>query len=260
MESLEKEKDPLVSIIMPCYNMENFLEESILSVLKQSYKNYELIIVDNGSSDGTLDIIYKYLDENIILLEVNKNKGVVGSRNEGVRKAKGKYIAFLDSDDIWYPEKLSKQILFMEKNDLAISCTEYNIVCEQGKYLYKFKIKEDIIDYSKNLKFNHLGCSTVIYNVEKLGKVFFFKKAVYKEDYGLWQKIMKKGIGTHVYKEALVDYRLRRGSISSNKFKMAKEQWKYYIRIEKLNILKTGYYFTNYIIKNIFKNIQLKLK
>ncbi|MEI6858152.1 glycosyltransferase family 2 protein [Psychrilyobacter sp.] len=223
MKGQEKKKYPLVSIIMPCYNIKKFLEKAILSVLEQTYKDYELIIIDNGSTDGSLDIIYKYLDKNIILLKANKNKGVVGSRNKGIRHARGKYIAFLDSDDVWHPEKLSKQILFMEKNDSAISCTEYNIVCEQGKYLYKFEIKEDMIDHSKNLKFNHLGCSTVIYNREKLGKVFFFKKAVYKEDYGLWQKIMKTGIETHVYKEALTDYRLRKGSISSNKVKMAKE-------------------------------------
>jgi len=253
---------PKVSIIMPCYNIKKYLSLAIESVLSQTYSDYELIIIDNGSKDGSLEIIKKYMKKhnNIILLESKKNKGVVGSRNIGIRKARGRFIAFLDSDDIWYPKKLIKQITFMEKIDSSISCTEYNLVSDEGKFLQKFSLDMDKINYSMNLKYNHLGCSTVIYDIEKLGKVYFFKKARYKEDYGLWQKIMSNGIEVDVYREVLVDYRVRKKSISSNKIKMAKEQWNYYRRVEKLSIIKSIYYFFCYTIINITKNIKLKFK
>jgi len=253
---------PLVSIIMPCYNVKKYLEAAIESVLAQTYPNYELIIIDNGSKDGTLETIEKYMQkiDNIFLLKSSKNKGVVGSRNMGIREARGRYIAFLDSDDVWHPEKLMKQITFMEKKDASLSCTEYNLMCDEGNYLQKFKLGMDKINHSRNLKYNHLGCSTVVYDTQKIGKVYFFKKARYKEDYGLWQKIMKEGVETHVCREILVDYRVREGSISANKQKMAKEQWGYYRRVEKLPMAKAGYYFANYTATNIIKNLRLKFK
>ncbi|GLI56779.1 glycosyl transferase [Propionigenium maris DSM 9537] len=254
--------EPLVSIIMPCYNVKKFLEEAIVSVLEQTYKNYELIVIDNGSTDGSLDIIHRYEieHEKIKIFKADKNRGVVGARNIGIRAAQGKYIAFLDSDDVWHSDKLSRQIGFMEENAINLSCTNYNIISEEGDDILDFILRVKEIDHKENLKYNHLGCSTVVYNQETLGKQYFFKKAKYKEDYGLWQKILKNGEKAHVCEKPLVKYRLRENSISADKVKMAREQWRFYKRVEGFGNVKTGYYFSAYTLKNIGKNLSIKFK
>ena len=156
----------LVTIIMPCYNSENYIEDTIKSVLAQKYKEWELIIVDDFSTDNSVKIIENLInnDKRIKLIKSKNNRGAGHSRNKAIKIAEGEYYAFLDSDDLWYPNKLDNQITFMKNNKIAFSYTGYNFISESGEFKNHFLQAKNKIKYSDLLKTNHIGCLTVIYN------------------------------------------------------------------------------------------------
>ena len=236
----------LVSIIMPARNAEKFIEETLDSVLAQSYSNWELLIADDGSSDSTRDIIEQYMKEDVriklILLTEKHGPGL--ARNRAIEMAQGKYIAFLDSDDLWTSDKLEKQIAFMQENDLAFSYASYYSIDEEGEQIGMFKTKESI-SYSSILKTCSIGCLTAVYNSEKLGKMYM-PNLDKGEDYALWLNIMKKISHTKGILEPLGYYRIRVSSASSDKLNAAKKQWYVYREIEKLNLFKSIYYMVHY--------------
>lgn len=238
--------EALVSIITPVYNAEKFLEETIQSVLNQRYQNWEQLFIDDCSQDNSIKIIesYEKQDKRIKILKLKKNSGAAVARNIGIKNAKGRYIAFLDSDDIWTKEKLMEQIKFMEDRDIDFSYTSYMKIDEEGneRGLVKAPAK---VTYHQLLKSNVIGCLTAIYNAEKLGKVFMpdIRK---RQDHGLWLKILKDHTDGYGLETCLAHYRVREGSISSNKFNAAIYQWRLYRNVEKLNLLKSIYYFINY--------------
>ncbi len=242
-----------VSIIIPVHNAEKFIGKTIESVLNQTYKNWEMLIFNDKSKDNSLKIIKKYSekDERIKVVDSKENVGVVAARNKLIEIATGEFIAFLDADDYWKQNKLEKQIKFMRKNNALISCTEYTRVTEDEKEINDIIIKETIT-YEDMLKNNYLGCLTVIYNANKLGKRYF-KERKKNEDYVLWLEIVKETKIIFGLKENLAFYRVLNNSRSSNKIKVAKDRWEVYRKIERLSLLKSIYYFLQYVIRALKK-------
>ena len=250
-KEIEKEK---VSIIVPMYNAEKFIGKTIESVLAQTYQNWEMLIMNDVSTDNSLAIVSLYAkkDERIKIVNTEKNVGVVKGRNFLIDLASGKYIAFLDADDYWHNEKLEKQIKFMKEKNASISCTEYTRVKENEEKINDVIIKEEI-SYNDILKNNYLGCLTVIYDAKKIGKRYF-KELEKNEDYVLWLEIVKDVNTIYGLKENLAYYRVLDNSRSSNKVKTAKVRWEIYRKIEKLSLLKSIYYFLHYAIRAVLKN------
>lgn len=239
MISKENHSHMLVSIIMPTYNCGAFIGQSIDSVLSQTVKDWELIIVDDCSTDDTEIVVKKYVKRyaQIYYRKLPHNSGPAVARNEAIRQAKGKYIAFLDSDDVWFPHKLEKQIAFMEENRVAFSCTGYECMNEFGKSLHYALIPPKEISYMKCILLsNPIGNLTVIYDQVALGK--FEVPAIRKRnDFALWLQILKKTDKCYGMQDVLGCYRLgRKGSVSHNKLKQSKYHWQLYHNIEKLGI------------------------
>jgi len=205
----------LVSIITPVYNSKRFIESAIESVIAQSYQNWEMIIVDDASTDESLEIIQRYVNREyrIVLFSNDKNLGASESRNLAIREAKGNYIAFLDSDDIWLPNKLERQIELMEQKNIAMSYSHYETINQYGFVTGKF-LAPLKITYQDMLKTSYIGTLTTIYSVRKLGKIYFTN--IGHEDYVLKLEILKKidyAIGVD---EVLAQYRITENSLSSN--------------------------------------------
>ncbi len=248
----------LVSIIMPSYKSERFIRASIESVLNQTYPYWELIVIDDKSPDNSNKIVEDFMkkDKRIKLIKLEKNSGPAIARNTGIKEAKGRYISFLDSDDQWLPEKLEKQIKFMKENNLALTYSSYYMIDEDDKPAGIYTVPEEVT-YKELLKRNMIGCLTGIYDTEKLGKVYM-PDILKRQDHALWLKILKQIGKTKGIKEPLAIYRLRKNSVSSNKILSAKYQWKLYREVEKLNIIKSVYYFLwyTYYGVNKYKNIK----
>lgn len=248
---MEKEK---VSIIVPMYNAEKFIGKTIESVLSQTYENWEMLIMNDVSTDNSLAVVSEFAkkDGRIKVVNTEKNMGVVKGRNHLIDLANGKYIAFLDADDYWHSQKLEKQVQFMEEKNAGISCTEYTRVRENGEKINEVVIKSEI-SYTDMLKNNYLGCLTVMYNVEKVGKRYF-KELEKNEDYVLWLEIVKDVKTIFGLKENLAYYRVLDNSRSSNKAKTAKVRWEIYRKVEKLSLLKSVYYFLHYAVRAVLKS------
>ena len=254
---MEKE---LVSIIMPSYNTANFIEETINSVLSQTYENWELIIVDDCSSDNTDQVISKYLeDKRIKYLKNSSNSGAAISRNRALEESKGKWIAFLDSDDLWYPEKLEKQIKFMKKNNYHFSYTNYEEIdeksVENGVLLTGPKKITKIAMYN----YCWVGCLTVMYDRDKVGLIQIedIKK---NNDYAMWLKVIKK-TDCYLLNETLAKYRKRSGSISNHSYmKLIKWHYKLFKEADNKNVFMASLLTLNNLFYGIIKKIKYRKK
>lgn len=243
----------LVSIITPSYNSAKFIKQTADSVLAQSYKDWEMLIVDDCSTDNSVKIINQIInqDERIKLIQLNKNSGQAIARNTAIKQATGRYIAFLDADDLWLPEKLEQQIQFMADNNLGFTYCSYNIIDEKNNSLGVFITKSQIT-YTTMLKTCDVGCLTAIYDTDILGKVYM-DNVVKREDYGLWLKILKMSVPVKGMLEVLATYRIHKNSVSSNKIIVSKYQWKIYRDIESLGLFRSIYYFIQYAYYGIIK-------
>ncbi|KZZ85061.1 glycosyltransferase family 2 protein [Bacillus sp. SJS] len=237
----------LVSIITPSYNSTKTIGDTIRSVQAQTYGNWEMLIVDDCSKDHSRDFIRGFAekDPRIRLVELAENGGAAVARNTALRMAKGKYAAFLDSDDLWHPEKLEKQIRFMEENDYAFTFTKYQLMNEDGEKLNQIVEIPDAIGYHGLLKNTIIGCLTAVVDLEKTGPIQMPNIRT-RQDFALWLSILKKGITAYGIQETLAYYRLVPGSISSNKVKAAKQTWKVYREVEKLSLPYSAVCFGGY--------------
>ena len=242
-----------VSVIMPSYNSEEFIAESINSVLAQTYENFELLIVDDCSTDKTIEVVKGFNDDRIKLFVNERNSGAAVSRNRAIREATGKWIAFLDSDDLWFSDKLEKQITYMQNNGIAFSYTDYEVIDENNIVVSTFKPRLNVCKYKDILKHNHIGCLTVIYDSDKLGKVFMPINAIKREDMACWLSILKNGEEAHCLHECLAQYKVHSNSVSSNKLKMMKYQWQVYRKVERINVFKSIYYLAYWAVMGILK-------
>ena len=243
----------MVSIITPSHNTEKYIAKTMDSVLAQTYGEWEMIIVDDLSTDNSPSIIETYAlrDSRIKLIKSEQKSGASGSRNRAIEASQGRYIAFLDADDLWMPQKLEKQIMFMTKHDLAFTYSSYKTINENDEVLTTFATVPEI-SYESMLKTCSVGCLTAVYDAEKLGKMYLPKLPT-KEDYVLWLNIMKKISTTQGIIEPLAYYRIGEASVSSNKVNAATWQWKVYREVEQLGLAKSIYYFANYVYFGIKK-------
>lgn len=207
--------DGLVSIIMPSWNTGKYIAQSIDSVLKQTYTNWELIIVDDCSTDNTDEVISNYTDKRIRYLKNSNNSGAALTRNRALREAQGEWIAFLDSDDLWLPEKLEHQIAFMEQNHYSFSYHEYEKIDEQSQRLGVYVSGPDIVTKRKMYNYGYPGCLTFMYNAKIMGLIQI-KDIKKNNDYAILLKLCKKD-NCYLLKENLAMYRIRKKSISHDK-------------------------------------------
>ncbi|SFN56208.1 glycosyltransferase family 2 protein [Salegentibacter flavus] len=230
----------LVSVIMPAYNSERFIEASIQSVREQTYSYWELLVIDDASEDQTSAIIKELAsaDNRIKLLQNKENKGAGVSRNKGISRAKGEYIAFLDADDFWKPHKLQTQLEFMRENEVSVCFSSYELFTENGAKLREVVQALPYVTYQKLLKSNYIGNLTGIYNAVELGKIYG-PEIRKRQDWGLWLAAVKKAGIAKSIKEPLAIYRLRRNSVSGNKFEMLRYNFNIYHKVLGFGFFKS---------------------
>lgn len=234
---------PTVSIITPTYNSADFVAETIVAIQAQTYTDWELLITDDCSTDNTVEIVKKFAEQDarikLFVLETNGGGGV--ARNNSIEQAQGRYIAFCDSDDRWYPEKLEKQLAFMQQKDCALSYTSY-MTCTENGDINGIVVAPLQITARSILRDCKIGCLTAIYDSEKIGKVYLplIRK---RQDWGLWIKVLQKCGIAYGMKEPLALYRLRENSISHNKFDLIKYNIGVYQEVLDWSSFKATIYF-----------------
>ncbi|WP_337967939.1 glycosyltransferase family 2 protein [uncultured Flavobacterium sp.] len=245
----------LVSIIIPTYNTEKFIGLTLQSVQNQSYQNWEAILVDDASTDKTVEIIKDFAekDNRIKLFQLAKNSGNGGARNIALEKATGKYIAYLDADDLWFPSKLEKQIQFLKANDLPFTFSFYDCIDEEGNNLNRRVEAPLNLTYNQLFFCNYVGNLTAIYDSDYFGKIVI-EATQKRQDWRLWLTIVKQIKETKPVPEPLAFYRIRKDSISSSKFKLIKHNFGVYRNFHGFNfvfsvLLMFRFLFTQLIIK-----------
>lgn len=248
---------PQVSIVTPMYKGAAFVGETIESVFRQTYTNWEMIIVDDCSPDNGegINVVKKYTDKRIKLIESKVNKGSSGARNIALKAATGKYIAFLDADDIWHPTFLEEQLAFMKEKKAAIVFSSYRRIEETTKEaILKPFIVPERVNYKSLLKTCPIFPSTAIYDVEKCGKYYFNEEmGSLRDDYVYWLAMLKKIDYAYGNPEILVDYRLRKTSVTADKKKVIVPQWRVLREVEKLSLPACCYYITCWAFISYFK-------
>lgn len=235
----------LVSIIVPVYNAEAYIEETITRVLCQTYLNWELLLVDDCSTDNGKAKIEAFCkeDERIRFIQKEKNEGAALTRNAGLRIARGRYIAFLDADDIWLPEKLEKELIFMQERQAAFAFTSYEFGDENGKGLGKVVSVPEIFNYKEALSKTIIFTSTVLFDTDKIEKNLLEMPHIKSEDTATWWRILKSGYTAYGLNDVLVIYRRPGKSLSSNKAAAMKRIWNLYRKEEKISLLYSIYNF-----------------
>lgn len=228
----------LVSIIMPTYNSEKFISESIQSVLNQSYFYWELLVIDDASTDATVSIILKLIqyDDRIQLLQLNSNSGTGIARNLGVTKATGNYIAFLDADDVWKPQKLEKQLEWMHTHKQPFTFSFYDCIDEEGKPLNRVVQAPNKLSYKQLFFCNYVGNLTAIYDVTFFGKIPIFATRK-RQDWMLWLEILKKIKTAKPVPESLAFYRIRSNSVSTAKMNLIQYNFAVYRQFHGYNVV-----------------------
>lgn len=247
----------LVSIIMPSYNASRFIAKSINSVLLQTYSDWELLIVDDCSRDNSVEIARKFadIDERVKIFSLEQNVGAAAARNVAIEQAKGQYIAFLDSDDVWNDNKLKKQLTFMKQNSYAFTFSDYYVMEEDGRRTGNIVRVPASLTYHQYLRNTIIGCLTVIIDRKRTGD---FRMPLIKSshDMALWLLIMKRGFKAYGMKEVLAGYRLVSTSNTAKKWKAAKDVWRVYRQIEKLSVWYAAYCFGGYALHAVWKRLR----
>jgi teichuronic acid biosynthesis glycosyltransferase TuaG len=243
----------LVSIITPLYNSGSFVVDTIESVLSQTYSNWEMIIVNDCSNDNSLSVVNAYAEKDARIMVVSNeiSLGAAVSRNTAISLAKGRYIAFLDSDDLWSPDKLENQLEFMISNSFEFTYTAYYKVNKLGDSVGYIDVPHSV-SYSDLLRTCSIGCLTVIYDCQALGKIYM-PLIDRRQDYALWLRILKIIPKAYGINKPLAKYRVSSNSLSGNKFKASNYQWKVYREIEEFGLVKSLYYFLNYSFHGLIK-------
>ncbi|HFU3805249.1 TPA: glycosyltransferase family 2 protein [Streptococcus suis] len=251
-------ESPLVSVIIPMYNATLFIEETIQTVLQQTYSNTEIIVVDDCSTDTSYEVVSQLCQryQNISLLQNKKNSGVGISRNIGVAKATGKFICFLDADDIWLPDKLEKQVNFMLQHQYAFTFTAYQFADENGRPVRKPIHVPSKISYKEALRNHTIWTSTVMLNMDLLTKEQISMPDVRKgQDTATWWKILKVTGYAYSINEVLSLYRRTSHSLSADKLAAVKRTWNLFRKVEGLSLLQAIVPFCGYVINAIKRRI-----
>lgn len=248
----------LISIIIPTYNSEKYLSASINSVKNQTYQNWELLIIDDCSTDTSVCIVREAMkhDKRIKLFKNQQNEGAAVTRNKGIKESKGRYICFLDADDLWDKDKLMKQINFMKKMKCSFSYTDYEFTDSNGIPNKKIVNVPNKINYKQSLKNTTIFTSTVMFDLALLSKNDIYMPNIRRgQDTATWWKVLKKVEYAYGINEVLSYYRRTDNSLSSNKIVALKRTWNLYRNVEKIGIFLSLYYFTWYTINAIKRRI-----
>ena len=247
--------DDLVSIITPAYNAAEYIAETIESVFAQTYPNWEMLIVNDCSKDNTPEIVQRYVvkDKRIKLINLEQNSGVAVARNTAIQNAEGRYIAFLDSDDLWKKQKLQRQLGFMQQNGYVFTFTAYEHFKNVKENIQNIVEIPKKLNYKQALKGNQIGCLTVMLDRKQILNIEFSKQK--HEDYILWLNILKSGITAYGLNDSLALYRIANSkSISNNKLKSAVWTWNVYRNNQNLSMIDSIYYYFFYIWKGLKKH------
>lgn len=253
-EAMHTLEPNLVSVVMPAHNSQFVLAESVRSVLTQTYTEWELLIVDDASTDATNVLAREFAetDQRIRLITLAENGGVARARNTGIQAARGRYLAFLDSDDLWLPEKLRTQIEFMQRTGAAFSFTRYRRFGADKALTKPLKVPSTV-QYQQLLKGNVIGCLTVIIDRAKIPEVSMPETK--HEDYVTWLGILRRGQLAWGLQRDLARYRVANSSISANKKNSAGWTWNIYRRIEGLTLLRSAWCFAHYVGRSMYVRI-----
>ncbi len=265
--------DGLVSIIVPVYNAGEYIEETIRMVESQTFENWELLLVDDCSEDGSRQIIKDYLakrrikaeqekektgegeKKQIRLIEKKSNQGAAMARNTGIDAARGRYIAFLDADDIWMSEKLEKEMSFMKEKQAAFVCTSYEFGDEAARGIGKIVHVPSSMTYRQALSRTVIFTTTVLLDTAKTGRELIHMPVVKSEDTALWWKLLRNGFTVYGLDEVLAIYRRPAQSLSSNKLEAVKRIWHLYREQEKLSLLYSAYNFVFWAFRATIRRI-----
>ena len=245
----------LVSILIPTYNTEKFIRSTIESVQNQTYTNWEMILVDDASTDKTVSIIEEFAqkDSRIKLFKLPENRGNGFARNAALEKATGKYIAYLDADDLWFREKLEKQIQFLKANNLHFTFSFYDSIDEEGNDLNRRVESPNPLTYKQLFFCNYVGNLTAIYDADYFGKIIL-ETSQKRQDWRIWLMILKQIKTAKPVPESLAFYRIRKDSVSSSKFKLIKHNFGVYREFHGYNfvfavLLMIRFLYTQLIVK-----------
>lgn len=243
----------LISIITPAYRAESCIAQTIESVLQQTYQNWELLITDDCSPDDTCSVVEQYAlkDPRIRLIRQRENGGPAAARNSSIAAAHGDWLAFLDSDDLWLPQKLEKQLNFHKQVNAALTFTEFRRISADGSKTGSLIRIPGRLTYSRLLGNTAIATSTVLVNRKLVGEVRM--KKTYYDDFACWLGVLRGGGEARGLQDDLMRYRVMENSVSRNKWKSSKEVWKLYRSVENLSVVKSLYYFLLYATNGFFK-------
>ena len=237
----------LISIIVPTYNVEKYIVETMDCVRAQTYENWELLLVNDCGTDRTVEVITEYLektgDKRIRLIHQETNMGAARSRNRGLQEARGRYIAYLDADDLWVSEKLEKELRFMEGTQAAFAFTGYEFADANGVGTGKVVRVPKTLNYKQALSNTTIFTTTVMFDTTKISKEMLEMPVIKSEDTALWYKVLRNGYIAYGLDENLVKYRRPGKSLSSNKIEALRRIWNLYRKAEGLSIPRSAYHF-----------------
>ncbi len=248
----------MVSIVVPVYNAAKYIENTIDMVCNQTYKDWELILVDDASRDGSADIIEEYIKgqgKRIRLIRKETNAGAAAARNSGIDASSGRYIAFLDADDVWAVDKLEKQIEFMEKTGAAFSFHSYEFGDERAKPTGKIVHVPETLNFRQALSRTVIFTTTVMFDTEKIDMEIIHMPMVPSEDTATWWRILKSGIVAYGLDENLAIYRRPPKSLSSNKLIALERIWFLYRNIANLSVLESLFYFGGWAVRATLRRL-----
>lgn len=244
----------LVSIITPSYNSAKYIAETIQSVQNQTYQTWEMIIVDDGSSDETEDVVLSIIqnDSRIQFHKLNQNSGPAVARNTGIENALGNYMTFIDADDIWFPTFIENNIKTIQETGIPFVFSSYRRANEELEFVYSDFIVPHKVSYADILKSNSISCLTAFLDIETLGKKYM-PKIRKRQDMGLWLQYLKDIPYAYGIQETQAIYRIRENSLSRKKSKLLRYQWQFYREVEKLNVFQSAYYMLHWMYRGFMK-------
>lgn len=254
MDKESNKQKPICSIILPVYNSVRYLNSTITSVVQQTMTDFEVLAIDDCSTDESLRMLYRWAekDRRIQVFRNAKNQGVAEMRNRGIQLAKGEYIAFLDSDDSWHCDKLEQQIRLLEQTGYDFCCTAYAMFDEQGQRIKNRMLSRQTIMLEDLLRENYICCSSVLLR-SQLAKQHSMDGTYAHEDYVYWLELLQSGARGCVLNKCLTSYRLAQTSRSANKIKAAQGRWQVYRRYLGYGVFRSGWYFVQYAVNGVRK-------
>lgn len=259
MAIAETARDTLISIIVPVYNVKKFIIETMDCVRSQTYDHWELLLVEDGSTDGTVEAIQEYMeqtqDARIRLIRQNSNMGAARARNRGVEEAAGRYVAYLDADDLWMPKKLEHELAFLREKQAVFVFTGYEFADEQGQGTGKVVRVPEIITYKEALKNTTIFTTTVMFDTDKIPKELLMMPVMKSEDTALWWKILRNGYTAYGLDENLAKYRRGGKTLSSNKLEALRRIWNLYRRAEGMSVISSVWHFCFWAVRAVKRRI-----